>query len=428
VAQPSADRLSLLYRVSQTFNSSLDLDEVLNHVIDEVIAVTRAERGFLMLRGADGQLAFRVARGLDHRTIDEPDFEVSRTVVERVAREGRPLLTSNAQSDAWLKERTSIVALGLRSILCVPLQIKGATLGVAYVDNRLQAGIFTDGDLELLTAIAASAASAIENARLYQVAVDKGRMERELQVAREVQAGLIPRERPRVPGWEFASRWRPAREVAGDYYDFIDLASINPAKDAQPSPGLGVVIADVTDKGMPAALFMALSRSIIRASLISARSPVEGITQANRLIYADATNAMFVTLFYAQLDSTGGQVTYVNAGHNPPLAYHADRRELISLTRTGMVLGALDEAGFEQRTTHLQPGDFIVMYTDGVTEALDVHGQEFGEARLRRVVLDHGGASAAELVAAVDRALDDFLGAASPSDDTTLVVVKRVLT
>ncbi|NIO68862.1 MAG: GAF domain-containing protein, partial [Anaerolineae bacterium] len=222
-SQPSSDRLALLYRLSQTFNSSLDLDEVLNRVMDEVIAATRAERGFVMLREADGRLIFRVARGMDRETIDDPQFQISRSVVERVAREGQPILTSDAQRDARFSMRQSVQSLGLRSILCVPLKIKEEVSGVVYVDNRLKIGIFTQADLELLSAIASSAAIAIENARLYQVAVEKGRMERELQVAREVQASLLPRETPQVPGWEFVARWQPAREVAGDYYDFIPL-------------------------------------------------------------------------------------------------------------------------------------------------------------------------------------------------------------
>ena len=428
--QPSADRLALLYRISQTFNSSLDLGEVMNRVMDEVIAATRAERGFLMLREADGTLLFRAARGMDHRTIDAPEFQVSRGVVERVAREGRPQLTSDAQSDAWLGGRASVMGLGLRSVLCVPLQLKGATLGVVYVDNRLQAGIFTPADLDLLTAIASSAAVAIDNARLYQVAVEKGRMERELQVAREVQASLLPRETPQIAGWEFAAQWQPAREVAGDFYDFLEVsrggahAADAPGMGARPAV-LGLVIADVSDKGMPAALFMALSRSIVRASLIGASSVADGIARANRLICADAANGMFVTLFYAQIDSETGELTYVNAGHNPPLLYRADRSELVTLTRTGMALGFFDTAGFEQGAARLDSGDFVVLYTDGVTEAMDAQHQEFGEERLRRVILDNRRATAAEMAAALERALADFIGPTTPSDDITFVIARR---
>jgi GAF domain-containing protein len=151
--QPPTDRLALLYRLSQTFNSSLNLATVLDRVMDEVIAATRAERGFLMLREGDGRLGFRVARGMEQQTIESPSFQISRGLVDRVAHEGQPLLTSDAQSDAWLGGRASVVGLGLRSVLCVPVSLKGATIGVIYVDNRLQAGIFTRDDLELLGAI-----------------------------------------------------------------------------------------------------------------------------------------------------------------------------------------------------------------------------------------------------------------------------------
>jgi sigma-B regulation protein RsbU (phosphoserine phosphatase) len=408
-----ADRLAFLYRISGTFNSSLDLDQVLNYVMDEVIAATRAERGFLVLRGNDGRLDFRAARGLDQQTIEDPAFQVSRGVVERVARDGTPQLTSDAQTDKWLSVRQSVVILGLRSILCVPLQLKGNTIGVIYVDNRLQVGVFTSADLELLTAIAATAAVAIENARLYQVAVEKGRMERELQVAREVQASLLPRQTPQIEGWEFAAFWQPAREVAGDFYDFI------------PGERLGLVIADVSDKGMPAALFMALSRSIVRANMARLLPPAEGIAQANRLICADAMNSMFVTLFYAQLDPATGEFTYVNAGHNPPLLLRAETGELIELTRTGMVLGLFESVRFDQRSVQLQPGDLVLLYTDGVTDALDAQGQEFGLDRLRQMVLDHRNASAAELASALDGTVTAFAGAAARFDDITVVIAKR---
>ncbi|MFQ6101982.1 MAG: PP2C family protein-serine/threonine phosphatase [Anaerolineae bacterium] len=412
--QPSGDRLALLYRLSQTFNSSLDLDEVLNRVMDEVIAVTRAERGFVMLREADGTLVFRVARGMDQNTIDDPQFHISRGVAERVAREGQPILTSDAQSDDRFSMRRSVKVLGLRSILCVPLRIKDKVSGVVYVDNRLQAGIFAPADRELLVAIASSAAIAIENARLYEVAVETGRLERELQMAYEVQAELLPRETPQVPGWEFAARWQPAREVAGDYYDFI------PGHGGQ----LGLVIADVSDKGMPAALFMALTRSIVRASVNRAPSPADGIAHANRLICADSTGGMFVTLFYALLNAETGEITYVNAGHNPPLLCRADQDHLTELTRTGMALGVVEDTPFEQRALRLNPGDFILLYTDGVTDATDAHGQDFGMERLQRVVLDHRHAPAADVMAVLERAIGDFASSAAPFDDVAMVVMR----
>jgi sigma-B regulation protein RsbU (phosphoserine phosphatase) len=415
VTEASSNRLASLYRVSQVFNSSLDLGEVLDRVMDEVIAATRAERGFLMLREADGSLGFRVARGLDRQTIEGPEFQVSRGVVERVAREGKPTLTSDAQNDAWLGSRTSVRILGLRAILCVPLAVRGVPLGVIYVDNRLQVGIFSPQDLEMLTGIADSAAIAIENARLYQIAVEKGRMERELQVAREVQASLIPRETPKVPGWDFAAVWRPAREVSGDFYDWIPSET-----------RLGIVIADVTDKGMPAALFMANTRSLLRSIVANPLAPGEAMSAVNRLVCADSTTSMFVTLCYLQLNPSSGEVVYVNAGHNPPIYYHAASGGFFEFERTAMPLGIDREQSFGQGALQMEPGDFVLLYTDGVTEATNASLEEFGLARLRQAVEGGRRLAAGELLSAVDQQVTDFVGPSSRSDDITIVVVRRV--
>jgi sigma-B regulation protein RsbU (phosphoserine phosphatase) len=430
-ANPPAEpaRLALLYRVSQAFNSTLDLDQVLDTVMDEVIASVRAERGFLMLREPDGHLTFRAARGMDQHTLAQPEFQVSRGIVERVAKEGRPLLTSNAMDDDRLSGRESINILGLRAVLCVPLVLKGTAIGVVYVDNRLRAGIFSPADMELLAAIAANAAVAIENARLYQVAVEKGRLERELQVARDVQTSLLPRGTPQVPGWEFAAHWQPAREVAGDFYDFVplsgDLAKCQESLQGPGHPRLGIVIADVADKGMPAALFMALTRSTVRASLISAATPAAGLAHANRLICADAAEGMFVTLFYAELDPKTAQLTYVNCGHNPPVFYQAASGELTRLMPTGIVLGVEEDTTLEEKTIRLEPGDLVVMYTDGFTEAIDKASEQFGEGRLQAVVRENSRRPPAEIIAALQEALAAFAGTLPPFDDRTIVVIKK---
>lgn len=418
-----AGRLALLCRLSQTFNSTLDLDEVLIRVMDEVIAATRAERGFLMLREPDGRLTFRAARGIAHRTLDAPEFHVSRSVVERVSDDGRPVLTSDAQADERFSLQQSVISMGLRSILCVPLLVRDRVSGVIYVDNRIRAGLFRPDDLALLNAIAASAAMAIENARLYALAIEKGRMERELQLARELQLGLLPRDAPRLDGWDIACRWQPALEVAGDYYDFV----------AAPGGELGWMIADVAGKGMAAALFMALSRSTVRGALANAASPAEGIARANDLLCADATDGMFVTLFYAQIDTQTGDLTYVNAGHDPPLLVRrttpatdqSSETEVIRLARTGLLMGLIEGVPYEQRAVHLEPGDVLLCYTDGITEARDAQGGEYGAERLSGVVPGLARATAAELAGAIEASLTDFTGSQPLADDRTLVVVKR---
>jgi len=415
-SQESGGRFKLLYRLSQTFNSSLDLNEVLDRVMDEVIAAIGAERGFVALQTLGGELDFRTARGMDQSTIDHPEFQISRGVVEEVVRQGEPVLTSDAQQDGRFSARHSVVDMCLCSILCTPLKLKDELLGIIYVDNRLAAGIFTNDDLELLSAIAANAAIAIENARLYQMAVEKGRMERELQMAYRVQSSLIPEKMPQIPGWEFAASWQPAREVSGDFFDFI------PGEDGK----LSLIIADVTDKGMPAALFMALTRSIVRASVDQAISPARGITKANRLICADSTISMPVTLFFAQIEHTSGKMIYVNAGHTPPILYRANQTDFRELTRTGMFLGFDDEIQYEERTLTLDQGDFIVCYTDGLPDAIDADQESFGKSRFQKVVHANRQTAAAQILEALQKSAQDFIGDTAPYDDITLLIAKRL--
>jgi len=413
--QNNADRLLMLYRISQSFNSTLDLDEVLANVMDAVIEITGAERGFLMLKDPAGELVFRVARGMDHETIEEPEFQVSRTIVQQVAESGQPLLTSNAQDD--FASRASVINLKLRSILCVPLQHKGIDLGLIYVDNRIQNDIFTAAELELLSAVAASAAAAIENARLYEIAIEKGRMERELQVAQQVQSSLMPGQVPQVEGWDIAAYWNSAREVSGDFYDFF----------RRQNGHLGIVVADVVDKGVPAALFMAFSRTTLRASLARPLSPAESIAETNRLICADDAYGMYLTLAYVEVEAGSPHLTYVNAGHPPPLMCTPGQPGIVPLERTGKLIGVLEDIEYRHKQVEVEAGSFIVLYTDGVTEATNLGGEEFGEQRLKDLLLEsQTSASAEDLLRAITDALDDFRSKAKQSDDITLVVLRKV--
>ena len=222
--------------------------------MDEVVVTLQAERGFIMLQEPGGGFQFKVARGIHQEAIPDPHSEISVSIVHQVASSGVPVITSNAQDDERFSSRFSVIYLGLRSVLCVPLSVKGIVIGIIYLDNRLVKGVFTSSDLHLLSAIADIAAIAIENARLYQLAIEKAKLERELQIARQVQISLLPKENPKHLGWEFSALWQPSRQVSGDFYDFIRLGQDQ----------LGLIIADVTDKGVPAALFMALVHTILR--------------------------------------------------------------------------------------------------------------------------------------------------------------------
>lgn len=405
--------LATLYQITRELNSSLDLGTVLENVMDRVIEVTGAERGFLMLcDNSRGELEFKVARGLDRRDLELPEFQVSTTIIRKVVQTRQPLLTDNAQFDERFTRGDSIMFLGLRSILCVPILVKERLIGLVYVDNRLQAGLFNESHRELLTAFASQAGVAIENARLYQVAVEKGRMEKELQMAQAIQRDLLPGRLPTLPGYEIAAEWRTAREVAGDFYDCFPTGD-----------GLGVVIADVSDKGAPAAIFMAMARSLIRSAVLATDTPEAALRQTNATLLQDIESGMFVTVYFALLHA-GGRVTGVNAGHNRPLLWHAAQGTCEFLPRGGRPLGWFEDLPLSPVECQLMAGDVLVLYTDGLTEAENERGESFGEARLVEAMRACADRPANAIKEHLIAAVESFRGAAPPFDDTTLVVVR----
>jgi sigma-B regulation protein RsbU (phosphoserine phosphatase) len=298
--------------------------------------------------------------------------------------------------------------------MCVPLLLKGRMIGLVYVDNRMQAGIFQPADLELLQAVANTAAVAIENARLHEQALSRARLERELEVAKQVQASLIPRSPPAVPGFELGARWRSAYEVAGDFFDFVP----------RPDGETGVVIGDVTDKGVPAAVFMALARTTLRASLASNAEPGACLGQANRLLCADAASGMFVTLFYLGLRPGSCRLVCVNAGHNLPMLMRCGEAQLVGLPRPSLPL-AIDEATeYASVVLDAQPGDVLLLYTDGVVDAENREGNPFGVDRLRSALCQHAALPAQALCAALEQRVLEHAAGYPAVDDLTLVVVR----
>jgi serine phosphatase RsbU (regulator of sigma subunit) len=410
VANETIDRyreINLLYRMGETIGAQLDPAPIPGMVLAESHHVIDAGAGLVLLGDVDhdGRWDVYATSGLPE--LAEALQGLAATVVDAVARTGRAAIITD------LPAGTAYGAL-----LAAPLKARDNTLGCIVLGRAAGRPVFTASDEKMLSALAGQAAIAMENARLHQAALEKERLERELQLAFGVQASLLPRTVPQLPGWDFAAYWQPAREVSGDFYDFI---THDPARQ-------GVVIADVADKGMPAALFMALTRSIVRASTAAGRTPAASLTQANRLLCPDALNGMFVTVFYAELNPASGALTYVNGGHNPPMHYRRATDDIVELGATGIMLGFDDTWPFEQQTTALEAGDFIIFFTDGVTEAVspDPQGGRFEEERLRQLLLDHRHASADEMVQALRTALDAFTAGRPPVDDITVVIARRL--
>ena len=301
-------------------------------------------------------------------------------------------------------------------LVAVPMLVMGDVLGVMLVEEADKSHHLRDRRLELITGIAQQAALAVQNDRLLQERAQRERLERELQFAHELQEAFMPSGLPHLPGWELAATWQAAREVGGDFYDFFEL----------PDGKLGLVIADVADKGMPAALFMSLTRTLVRAAALEAASPAGVLARVNDLLVPDAQEGMFVTAFYAVLSLQTGQLAYASAGHNPPLLLRPRTGEGEWLRTEGMVLGVLEGIHLGERIVALEPGDVLVFYTDGVTEAFSPGGDIYGEGRLQAAIEAAADTPAQAMLEAICASVRDFVGDNPPSDDLTLMVLRRL--
>jgi sigma-B regulation protein RsbU (phosphoserine phosphatase) len=316
-------------------------------------------------------------------------------------------------------------------LLGLPLSVKNNLLGVLLVEepDPTPAEILSSSSanrrlrekrLEIITGISQQAALAIQNDQLQKEMVERERLEQEMQLARGIQLTFLPNQVPELEGWEMNVLWRTAREVGGDFYDYFEL----------PGNRLGLVIADVADKGMPAALFMTLIRTLVRAAVYEISSPADVLGRVNDLLVPDAQQGMFVTLVYAVLELDTGLLTYTNAGHNPPLVWRRQSGQIERLEKTGMALGVLEGSRTTERTVSLEPGDYLVLYTDGVTETFSPDGEMFGEANLTRTLKEaaqgRADLSSQELLDAIDEAVANFLGLHGRTDDLTLLVLRRL--
>ncbi|HEU4744571.1 MAG TPA: SpoIIE family protein phosphatase, partial [Anaerolineales bacterium] len=300
-------------------------------------------------------------------------------------------------------------------LFAVPIAVKEDLYGVMLIEEAPGGLRFRARRLEIITGIAQQAALAIQNDLLQKEMVVRERLETEVQLARQIQQTFIPESLPQFPDWELSARWKTARQVGGDFYDVFDL----------PNQRLGLFIADVADKGVPAALFMALTRTLVRAAVTELEAPAEAMKRVNDLLIPDTKQGMFVTAVYAVLDMEKKELTYVNAGHNPPLWIKCDGG-VERLMRTGVALGAAEEVTYTQRVIPLEKDDSILLYTDGLTESFNNEGEFFGEERLRDAIQANLCSSASDLLDVVEKSLLNFVQDMPAADDLTMLVLRRV--
>ena len=408
--------LGLISKVGVALLSSSGLDETLDQVASLVFEAVPAESCVIMLRDAtaDGGMKIVVAREKGKAEAIQ-EVRISRTVMDEVLKNGKSVLTADAQHDPRYASQT-MALLGVRSVLAVPLSVDERNVfGIIYADSPTYETTFTEEHLNILTTLASVAAIRVENARLLEERFQRERMERELELATEIQQRFQPSEAPRMDGYEFQGISFSCYEIGGDYYDFI----------TRHDGKMLIALGDVSGKGTAAALLMSSLHAAIHGQ-VAARSSLDEVVRSVNQYLADNTPAnRFVTLFVAELDPRTGDLKYINAGHNPPLIGRMSGN-IEQLSSGGFPLGILPSAEFEVGETQLQPGESLVIYSDGVSEANNIKEEEFGMERLMDVVRRNLPSSAAGLRDKVESALSAFTQTAPANDDITLVIVKRV--
>ena len=427
--------LTAMLQVAEAVANAQNLDDLLDSVVHTTSFLAGVDRCTIFLWDKEAA-AFRPAKAYGLPSELLPTFEAllfhrgdaapSRLTSRNGGRDGAaeaplfdellatraPVLLEEADQKGFFPADLSPLTHSL-SALAVPLIAKGELLGAMIVGHTETAHHFSEKEIVIIGSIANQAAVGIENVRLRQESLERARLEHEMQLARQMQTSLLPDRVPQIPGLDIAADWRSAREVGGDFYDFVALKGGR----------LGIVIADVSGKGMSAALFMALARSLVRASVAARQRAVDGLRRANRLIAEEAKFGMFVTLFYAVIDLEERTLTYVNAGHNPPLMWDGTLSPIM-LEGRGIALGVLENADLEERTVPLKKGDVVVLYTDGVIEAINDREEEFGMDRLAELVGARRSLPALALVGEINRAVSEFTGPQPQFDDWTLLVLK----
>ncbi len=398
------------------------LDDVLALVMDSALEVTGAERGFIMLAGADNELEFKIARGKGRVTLSGQGFETSRKIPEEVFATGQEKMVADLLDGDLANAHMGTVALGIRHVLCTPLKLvryldqadmdnEEKRIGVLYLDSREKGALLSRAARASLETLATEAAVAIENARLYRQTLEKARMEQELKIAAEIQQALLPEPQRKGAYFEAVAQSVPCRSIGGDFFDYVDL----------PDTSFGFAVGDVAGKGAPAALLTAVIQGVFSSQASSGTPPSETLSKVNQAIIRRAIESRFCTAFYAVVQANG-QMTYCNAGHNPPMLF--TKTGVKRLEKGGTILGLFELATFEEDTITVEAGDILVAFSDGVTEALSASGDEYGEDRLLACVDAAKGKSLQELLDGIFASVREFCTGAVQSDDVTALVLR----
>jgi serine phosphatase RsbU (regulator of sigma subunit) len=399
----------VLLEITRTLSAPLELEEVIEEILRTLREVVDYDAAAIYLLNYRTQ-ALELRREVGYPSGSEGAFhlQVGQGIVGWVAKHGEPLIVPDVRRDS----RYVVAREETRSELAVPLIVEGRTIGVFNLESDLD-DAYHEGHMELLRAFAAQAAAAVERARLTRELLERRRIEKELAIARDIQLSFLPKRAPEIEGFEIAGTTRPHDEVGGDYYDFIHVTESR----------LGIAIADVSGKGIPAALLMAGFRMSLLAEIRNEFAIRAVMRKVNSLMHESTDRDKFVTAFYGVLDAKNRVLIFSNAGHNPPILVRTNG-SIEQLVEGGVTLGVLADARYDERPLALDPGDVLVMYTDGITEAESPSGEQFGTQRLEEIITRLAGSSAQEILDAIVEETLEWCGARGQSDDLTLVVLK----
>jgi serine phosphatase RsbU (regulator of sigma subunit) len=406
----------------RALGSARVLDEVLALVIDSAIDLSGAERGFIMLADSEGRLEFKLARSRGHLTLSGQTFETSRKIPEEVFQTGDTRVELDLFDGDLPAAHAKTIAIGIRHVFCIPLRLvryvdkadgpaEQRRIGVLYLDSRERGTLASTAVHAGLETLATEAAVAIENARLYRAAVEKAKMDQELRIAAEIQQALLPPPEWSADYFEAVGRSVPCRSIGGDFFEYLTMAD----------GSAGFVVADVSGKGAPAALLTAVTQGVLATQTAFGGGPAAALARVNQILIRRATGSRFVTVFFAAL-AKNGCLTYSNAGHNPPILVSGST--VRRLETGGLICGLFETATYAEETVELQPGDVLLIFSDGISEALNAAGEEFGDDRILECLKCHAQGSVNHMLECLVQTVKAFASDTVQSDDMTAVVVR----
>ena len=411
--------IRLLLDIVGKFNSTMDPSRLLHDIIESTKGMVEAEASSLFLLSDGGKnLELTIPTGPATAEVSGKKIASDHGISGWVVQHQQPVLITDVQSDPRFQgELLSNPKFQSRNMICVPLNNnQGKTIGVLQAIN-IKEDFLNEEMLGLFQTLANQAATALENVHVKQQQLAAELVNKELEVATEIQARFFPQQTPNLEGYEVAGCSIPAKDVGGDYYDFIP----------NPEPCQhGFVVADVTGKGVPASLLMATMRATLRANIQNNPNDiVQALRQVNGDIYRDSPVDKFITSIYCNLDYESHELSYVNSGHNPPYIVRANDNRIEELDQGGVMLGIMEEIDLPKATLSIDKGDILMLFSDGVTEATNPSGELFSEERFEQWLLDHNQLSAEEMKDALLKTLRDYADGSPQSDDITFIIVKR---